>query len=98
MSRPFPRSKNGHPRIADLSGCNHDPAAVRIEHMGHLRCTLKEAETEAIRLATALVATTPYAGSHRFFHAHPDKSPPKVGCGKIPAAWLVVFAWHVPES
>jgi hypothetical protein len=66
--------------------------------MTRLRCTREEAKAEAIRLATEFIAKRDDGEQYRYFGARPDGSLPKTDSGKIPAVWLVVFAWQLPDA
>ena len=65
--------------------------------MPHLRFTREEAEAEATRQATELVAGLPGASSARCKGAVPNPSAPRSRSTKHPVAWLVAFVFHPPE-
>lgn len=64
--------------------------------MPRLRFTRAGAEIEAIRLATAFVATMPGAGYARCIGAVADPFAPRSTSSKHPLVWSVRFVFHPP--
>ena len=66
--------------------------------MPRLRYTRAEAEAEATRRATALIARTPGLSSCRCIRALPDPFAPAGHASKHPVAWVVLFAAPLPPG
>ena len=66
--------------------------------MPRLRFTRAEAEAEAIRLATAFVASLPGAESEQCVGAVPDSMAAPSRSSKHPVAWIVIFKASQPSG
>jgi len=66
--------------------------------MTRLRFTRTEAEAEATRLASELVAVLPGASSVQCVGAYPDTTAPRSHSSKHPVNWSVVFKAPQPPG